>query len=120
MGILSPHQVNRQYLTVVTMVRFAAILTVGHVILPVFADPLPVNQDNNGKIVTGGNYYNTAGNRTTFRNTGAGGLWVRSESTVKALEVNGNGNPTNNGGTLHFYAPGSVVRIDGKIDVSSL
>ena len=80
----------------------------------------PVNTMNDGRIVKGGEYYNTADGKTTFTNSGSGGLWVQEGVTVRGLEANANGNQTNNGGTLHFLAPGSVVRIDGKVDVSGV
>jgi len=53
-------------------------------------------------------------------NSGSGGLWLKGDTIVKGLEVNANGNLTNNGGTIQLYAPGNVVRIDGKLDVSGL
>lgn len=80
----------------------------------------PVNTVNNGRIVNGGTYYNTADSKTTFTNTGAGGLWVRDNANLRGLEVNAAGATTNNGGTFHFYAPNSVVRVDGNINVDAL
>ena len=80
----------------------------------------PVNSTQNGQIVQGGTYYNTSDSRTTFTNTGSGGLWLKSGTTVRGLEVDPTNALTGNGGTLHFYAPGSVVRIDGTIDVNAL
>ncbi|MBX2860999.1 MAG: hypothetical protein KTR14_07180 [Vampirovibrio sp.] len=93
--------------------------------LPVFAAPGDVNSVNDGQTVSGGTYYNTAGDKTTFVNSGSGGLWVPPDATVVGLEVNGiGGNPsenlTGNGGHLHFYAPGSVIRVDGTVDVRGL
>jgi hypothetical protein len=80
----------------------------------------PVNTVNDAQVVVGKNYYNTAQGKTTFVNTGGGGLWLKSGATVRALEVDGAGNATNNGGTVNFYAPNSVVRLDGDINVNSL
>jgi hypothetical protein len=80
----------------------------------------PANTINNGKVISGGTYYNTADNKTTFTNTQGGGLWVKSGTNVRGLEVDAGGHLTNNGGTLQFYAPGDVVRIDGNIDVNAL
>lgn len=80
----------------------------------------PVNTVNNGRIVNGGTYYNTPDGKTTFTNTGSGGLWVRDNANIRGLEVNDSGALTNNGGTLHFYAPNSVVRVDGNINVNAL
>ncbi len=85
-----------------------------------FAGPGDTNSVNNGQIVQGGEYYNTPDSRTMFTNTGSGGLWVKGGTTVRGLEVDGAGGLTGNGGTLHFFAPGSVVRIDGTIDVNAL
>ncbi len=76
-----------------------------------------VNSVNNGAIVQGGTYYNTADSKTTFTNSGGGGLWLKSGSNLRGLEVDANGARTNNGGNLHFYAPGSAIRLDGNIDV---
>lgn len=88
------------------------------------AGPNDVNSTNNGQVVSGGTYYNTPGNKTTFTNTGSGGLWVKSGTTVRGLEVSNPADPMNSltghGGHLHFSAPGQVVRIDGAIDVSGI
>jgi len=80
----------------------------------------PVNTINDGRIISGGTYYNTAGNTTTFSNSQAGGLWLKAGATLRGLEVNSNGALNNNGGTLHLYAPDNVVRVDGNIDVNAL
>ncbi len=89
-----------------------------------FAGPGDVNSVNNGQVVQGGTYYNTAGDKTTFVNTGGGGLWIKAGSTVTGHEVSNVADPagslTGNGGHLHFYAPSSVVRVDGNINVSGL
>jgi hypothetical protein len=82
-----------------------------------FAD---INTVNDGPIVAGGNYFNTPGSKTTFKNSSGGGLWLKSGSNVRGVEVNSAGTPTNNGGTIHFYAPGNVVRLDGNIDVRGI
>ncbi|MBX2860552.1 MAG: hypothetical protein KTR14_04920, partial [Vampirovibrio sp.] len=81
----------------------------------------PVNTVNDGKNVQGGNYYNTTDGKTTFVNTGGGGLHIQPGIIVTGKEVSNPLDPlgslTGNGGTLHFYAPGSVIRIDGTINV---
>lgn len=79
-----------------------------------------VNTINDGRVVSGGTYYNTPNSKTTFTNSGSGGLWIRDNTNVRGVEVNAAGNLTNNGGTLHFYAPNSVVRVDGEINVNAL
>jgi len=78
---------------------------------------VPVNTVNNGPIIHGGNYFNTADGQTTFTNSGHGGLWLQSGSTLRGLEVDANGVPNLNGGTVHLVAPNAVVRLDGNIDV---
>lgn len=80
----------------------------------------PVNTMNDGRIVQDGTYFNTPDGVTTFTNSGTGGLWVRGNTTIRGLEVDNNGALTNNGGNLHFWAPGSVVRVDGNINVSGV
>jgi hypothetical protein len=80
----------------------------------------PVNTVNDGQIIPGSTFYNTADNMTTFRNSNGGGLWLKSGSTLRGLEVDSSGNLTNNGGAFHLLAPGSVVRIDGDINVRGL
>lgn len=80
----------------------------------------PVNTVNDGRIVNGGTYLNTADSKTTFINSGNGGLWVQPGATVRGLESNANGVTTNNGGTIEFYAPDNVVRIDGTVNVNAL
>ena len=79
----------------------------------------PINSVQDGRIISGGTYYNTADNTTTFVNSSSGGLWLKGGSTVRGLEVNSSGVLTNNGGTLHLYAPGQVVRVDGNINVNA-
>ena len=79
-----------------------------------------VNTVNNGRVVGPGTYYNTAQGKTTFMNTGTGGLWLKAGNIVRSVEVDGIGNPTNNGGTVHFYAPGSVVRLDGTVNANAI
>jgi hypothetical protein len=88
--------------------------------LPVFAAPGDTNSTNNGSTISGGTYYNTPGDRTTFVNQGGtGGLFLPSGQTVTGLETVG-GIATGNGGTLHFYAPGAMVRLDGNVNVSAI
>ena len=85
------------------------------------AAPGDTNSTNNGRDIAGGTYYNTGDNKTTFiNNRGADGLNLAPGQTVRGLEVNGANVPTGNGGTLHFYAPGSMVRLDGNVDVSGI
>jgi hypothetical protein len=75
---------------------------------PVF----PTHTVQDGRIISGGTYFNTAHQATTFINNNAGGLWLKSDSTVHGLEVGANGGLNHNGGTLHLFAPGQVVRVD--------
>ena len=88
------------------------------------ANPGDVNSTNNGQNVSGGSYYNTPGDKTTFINTGGTGLYISPSTTVIGREVSNSADPTGsltgNGGWLHFSAPGQVVRIDGKIDADAL
>ncbi len=98
----------------------AMSITVSSLPLASFAGPGDVNSVNDGQVVQGGTYYNTPGNKTTFQNSAGSGLWVKSGTTVRGLESNLTGTPTGNGGWLHFYAPGSAVRIDGNVNVSGL
>lgn len=81
---------------------------------------LPINSVNNGAIAKGGTYFNTANGKTTFTNTSGGGIWLKGGSNIRGVEVDATGNLTNNGGTVHFYAPGSVVRLDGNIDIRAV
>lgn len=85
-----------------------------------FAGVGDTNSVNDGQNVAGGTYYNTPGSETTFTNSAGTGLYVRAGDTVIGREVNDAGVLTNNGGNLHFSAPGQVVRIDGNIDVSGI
>jgi len=80
----------------------------------------PINSVQDGRIIQGGTYYNTAGNTTSFINSHAGGLWLKAGTTLRGLEVNSSGNLDNNGGTVHLYAPDNVVRVDGNIDVNAV
>jgi hypothetical protein len=85
-----------------------------------FAAPGDTNSTNNGQVVTGGNYYNTPGNKTTFTNTAGTGLHITAGTTVGGLEVAAPGGAlTGNGGHLHFNVPGQTVRLDGVINVSA-
>jgi hypothetical protein len=79
-----------------------------------------VNQTLNGREVNGGTYYNTQGARTTFQNSGSGGLWVRRGALVRGVEVNGSTQATGNGGTLYFRAPDGMIRLEGDVDVSGV
>jgi hypothetical protein len=87
--------------------------------LTVLVAEAQVNTVNNGRIIAPGTYSNTAQGKTTFMNSGPGGLWLKPGNTLRGVEVNDMGNPTNNGGTVHLYAPGSVVRVDGTINVNA-
>jgi hypothetical protein len=79
---------------------------------------VPVNTIQNGSVIQGGTYYNTPGNVTAFRNTDGSGLWLKAGTTIRGLEaIDNTGKLTNNGGSIHLYAPGSVVRLDGDINV---
>jgi len=80
----------------------------------------PINSTQDGRIIQGGTYYNTAGNTTSFINSHSGGLWLKAGTTLRGLEVNSSGNLDNNGGTVHLYAPDNVVRVDGNIDVNAI
>lgn len=70
-------------------------------------------------MISGGTYFNTPNNQTTFQNT-SGGLWLKSGSNLRGVEIDNAGNLTNNGGTFHFYAPGQVIRLDGNVDVRGI
>lgn len=95
----------------------AVSLTVA--LLPLSYASRPINTIQDGQIISGGNYYNTANGKTTFVNSGSGGLWLKSGNTVRGLEVNSAGSLTRNGGNIHLYAPGQVVRVDGNINVNA-
>jgi len=79
----------------------------------------PANTVHTGPVISGGTYFNTPDGQTTFKNT-SGGLWLKSGSNLKGVEVNNVGNLTNNGGTFHFYVPGQVIRLDGNVDVRGI
>jgi hypothetical protein len=82
---------------------------------------VPVNTINSNSVIQGGSYYNTPDSVTAFRNTSGSGLWLKSGTLLRALEVmDSSGKLTNNGGTVQLFAPGSVVRVDGTIDVRSV
>jgi len=81
---------------------------------------LPVNSTNDGRIIQGGTYGNTADNVTTFKNSTGGGLWLQAGQNLRGVEVDSAGKLTNNGGTFHLFAPGQVVRVDGNIDLKGL
>jgi hypothetical protein len=80
----------------------------------------PVNTVNNGPVINGGDYFNTATGKTTFSNTAGTGLWLKSGSNLRGAEVNASGGLTNNGGTFLLQAPGQTVRLDGNIDVRAI
>ena len=80
----------------------------------------PTNSINDGRMIQGGTYYNTTDSQTKFVNSGSGGLWLKSGTTMRGLEVDNAGNLTNNGGTVLFSAPNNVIRIDGTIDINSV
>jgi hypothetical protein len=85
------------------------------------AAPGDTNSVNNGGTITGGTYYNTPDNKTTFTNNGGtGDLHLPTGQTVRGIEVNPWGGATGNGGTIHFFAPGGMVRLDGNVDVSGI
>lgn len=109
---------GNRHLGLFVVASLAVSLTLGA--LPAFAGPGDLNSTNDGRDVQGGTYFNTEGSRTTFVNTGAGGLWVRSGVLVRGLESDANKVPTGNGGTMYFSAPGNVIRIDGDIDASAV
>lgn len=78
---------------------------------------LPTNTVNEGQIIHGGTYANTANDLTTFKNSQGTGLWLQSGSTIRGVEVNSQGALTNNGGHIYLDAPNQVVRLDGNVDV---
>jgi hypothetical protein len=82
--------------------------------------PGEINSVNDGREIQGGVYFNRAGSKTVFRNSGDGGLWLPSTRSIRGVETKASGVPTGNGGTLHFRAPKSVIRLDGSVDVSAL
>lgn len=81
---------------------------------------VPVNTVNDGAIVKGGTYYNSPTGETRFVNTDSGSIWLKTGVNIKGITADNAGNPTNRGGNFHFYAPGSVVRLDGNIDVRGI
>jgi hypothetical protein len=80
----------------------------------------PVNSMNDSQLINGGTYTNTADGVTTFKNSAGTGLWLQKGNYLRGVEVDSSGKMTNNGGTVHIYAPGQVVRLDGEVDVRSL
>ncbi|MBY0449905.1 MAG: hypothetical protein K2X01_04695 [Cyanobacteria bacterium] len=82
-------------------------------------DPNQINQTYNGSIINPGSYYNTNTGATTFVNTSGGGLWLQG-GTVNGYQVGSNNAVNGNGGNINIYAPGSVVRLDGNINVSGI
>lgn len=103
-----------QWLTGITL---AASLLVSSS-LPAFS--APVNSVNDGKDIVGGEYTNTAGNSTRFINSQGTGLHLHAGDTVVGREVDASGSLTGNGGSVHFDAPGQVVRLDGNVDVRGM
>jgi hypothetical protein len=97
-----------------------SLLSLSSSLLPVLAAPGDVNSTNNGQTINAGVYYNTPGSKTTFQNTNGTGLFLQAGDLVRGLESSGAGNPTGNGGTLHFNAPGQMVRLDGNVDISGI
>lgn len=79
-----------------------------------------VNSVNTAPASQSGIYINTASSHTVFQNSSGGGLWLHSGSTVNGLETTSSNTSNGNGGTLYFQAPGSVVRLDGNIDVTAI
>ncbi len=111
---------RKSFRQVIMPLALALSITISSVPISAFADPGDVNSVNNGQIIQDGTYYNTEGAKTTFQNTSGSGLWLKQGSTVRGLESDLLGNPTGNGGWLHFNAPGSVVRLDGDINAGAL
>jgi hypothetical protein len=109
----------RQWLTTFTVA--ASLLISGSPLA--FAHPGDVNSTNNGQVINGGTYYNTAGNNTTFTNTSGSGIILHAGSTLTGREVTGVSNPagnmTGNGGSILINAPGQVVKLDGNVDVNA-
>jgi hypothetical protein len=79
-----------------------------------------VNTINDGKIIQGGNFYSSRDGETVFKNSGTGGLWLKSGSTIRGINVGETGHATGYGGNVHLSAPNAVVRVDGNIDVSNV
>ncbi len=101
------------FFSIVALSLTIALTPTGHALSP-------MNSTQDGRIIKGGTYYNTPGNTTSFINSQSGGLWLKAGTILRGLEANSNGSLSNNGGTLHLYAPDNVVRIDGNIDVSAI
>lgn len=79
-----------------------------------------VNTINDGKIIRNGTYYSSTDGNTVFKNSGSGGLWLKSGSTIRGINVNETGHATGHGGNFHLSAPNGVVRVDGDINVSNV
>lgn len=101
------------------LLPFALSLSLAILIGPSYSQ-VPVNSVNDGKIIHGGTYTNTPEGITTFKNSAGSGLWLQKGNNLRGIEVNSSGDPTGNGGSFHFYAPGQAVRLDGDIDVRGL
>jgi len=89
---------------------------------PNIGDPIsaPVNSVNDGYTIAGGTYANTDGGKTLFMNSHGNGLYLHSGQTVRGVEVDSTGNFTGNGGFVHFWAPGQVIRLDGNVNVNGV
>jgi hypothetical protein len=81
---------------------------------------LPANSVQDGRSIQGGTYGNTADGITIFKNSGEGGLWLKAGNNIRGVEVDSTGHLTNNGGAIELFAPNSVVRLDGNVDVRAL
>lgn len=96
------------------------VLSLTIAVMPTSEALNPINSYKDGRIIQGGTYANTADGNTTFANSSGGSLWLKAGTTLRGIEVNASGIATNNGGTIHLYAPDSVVRVDGNIDVNAI
>lgn len=102
------------------------LIVLGLLISPAWSAPGDVNSVNDGPTVTGGIYYNTFDSHTVFTNTTGGSVTLPAAATIRAYETIGTTpataalGMTGNGGKLLFYAPNSVVRLDGNVDVSGV
>ncbi len=109
---------NALYTGAVSLALSVALATLNPPIA--LGGPGDLNSINDGRDIQSGTYFNTPGSRTTFQNSGGGGLWLHSGDLVRGLESDAGKVPTGNGGTLYFRAPGNVIRFDGNIDVSAV
>lgn len=58
-------------------------LTLSIAIVPLSYAAEPINSIQDGRIIQGGTYYNTSTAKTTFVNSSSGGLWLKSDATVR-------------------------------------